>query len=116
MPDLSISDKFDVLRSLKLGKYSEVISVFFMIIGIVITQSVIPICLAIQWFNDVKSSDISAKCEEVLSTLSSNYGCQVSYSCVLLFLEIITGIIIFVIDHIRAMSENLLSLPSFPDF
>ncbi|CAA6657836.1 unnamed protein product [Spirodela intermedia] len=51
LPNLSMSDKFDVLRSLKLGKYSE-------------------------WFNDVKSSDISAKCDEVLNMLSSNYGCQ----------------------------------------
>lgn len=34
-----------------------------------------------QWFNDVKSSDISDKCEDILKLLSNNHGCEVSWSC-----------------------------------
>ncbi|XP_078436975.1 fatty acid amide hydrolase-like [Wolffia australiana] len=51
LPNLSIPSKFNVLRTLKLGKYAE-------------------------WVEDVKSPDISAMCEEVLNMLSSNHGCQ----------------------------------------
>lgn len=33
-----------------------------------------------QWFNDVHSSDISDKCEDIIKLLSNNHGCQVSWS------------------------------------
>lgn len=32
----------------------------------------------LQWFNDVYSTDISDKCEDVLNMLSKNHGCKVS--------------------------------------
>ncbi|XP_078430639.1 fatty acid amide hydrolase-like [Wolffia australiana] len=51
LPNLSLTSKFNVLRTLKLGKYA-------------------------QWVVDVKSPDISEKFEETLSMLSSNYGCK----------------------------------------
>ncbi|XP_020580593.1 fatty acid amide hydrolase isoform X2 [Phalaenopsis equestris] len=51
LPDLSATSSFDILRSVKLGKYSE-------------------------WFNDVFSTDISIKCEDALNQLSEIYGCS----------------------------------------
>ena len=30
-----------------------------------------------QWFNDVNSSEISDKCENILKLLSNNHGCEV---------------------------------------
>ncbi|RWR77882.1 fatty acid amide hydrolase [Cinnamomum micranthum f. kanehirae] len=53
IPCLSSSDSLDVLGSLRLGKYTE-------------------------WFNDVYSTDISDKCEDVLNLLTKTYGCQVT--------------------------------------
>lgn len=35
--------------------------------------------ILLQWFNDVHSTDISDKCEDVLSLLSKNHGCEVSH-------------------------------------
>ncbi|ERN18103.1 hypothetical protein AMTRI_Chr13g122690 [Amborella trichopoda] len=51
LPHLSPPDDRDALGSLRLGKYSE-------------------------WFNDVNSTDISNKCDDVLHELSKSYGCQ----------------------------------------
>lgn len=53
VPNLSSYDSLNVLRSLRLGKYSE-------------------------WFNDVYSTHISDKCEEVLNLLSETNGCEVA--------------------------------------
>lgn len=50
-PDLASQDSLNTLGSLRLGKYTE-------------------------WFNDVYSSEISHKCEDVLNRLSETYGCQ----------------------------------------
>ena len=36
------------------------------------------ITFLLQWFNDVYSTDISDKCEDVLNMLSKNHGCKVS--------------------------------------
>lgn len=51
LPDLSALSSSDVLRSVKLGKYSE-------------------------WFNDVYSTELSMKCEDALNRLSENFGCS----------------------------------------
>ncbi|PKA57882.1 Fatty acid amide hydrolase [Apostasia shenzhenica] len=50
-PKLSALDNSDVLQSLRLGKYTE-------------------------WFNDVYSTEISTKCEDVLNRLSETFGCS----------------------------------------
>ncbi|KAM5548482.1 hypothetical protein ABKV19_000075 [Rosa sericea] len=52
VPDLSLYESLNVLGSLRLGKYTE-------------------------WFNDVHSTDISDKCEDVLNLLSKNHGCEI---------------------------------------
>jgi len=36
--------------------------------------------LYVQWLNDVYSSEISQRCEDVLNRLSETYGCQVRVS------------------------------------
>lgn len=41
----------------------------------------------LQWFNDVFSTDISNKCEDVLNLLVENHGCKVNFY-VLLRLEV----------------------------
>ncbi|CAI9781811.1 unnamed protein product [Fraxinus pennsylvanica] len=51
LPDLSSHDSSSTLESIRLGKYTE-------------------------WFNDVFSTDISEKCEDVLNHLSETYGCK----------------------------------------
>ncbi|KAI3445825.1 hypothetical protein Pfo_002490 [Paulownia fortunei] len=51
LPNLTSHESSDVLGSLKLGKYTE-------------------------WFNDVFSTDISTKCEDVLNRLLETYGCK----------------------------------------
>ncbi|ONK70657.1 uncharacterized protein A4U43_C04F160 [Asparagus officinalis] len=51
LPNLSSSYNLDVLRSLRLGKYTE-------------------------WFNDVSCPDISTKCEDALNLLSDTFGCN----------------------------------------
>ncbi|KAI5661290.1 hypothetical protein M9H77_20613 [Catharanthus roseus] len=51
LPNLSSSEGLDVLGSVQFGKYTE-------------------------WFNDVFSTDISKKCEEVLNLLSEKHGCR----------------------------------------
>ncbi|KAJ6819303.1 fatty acid amide hydrolase [Iris pallida] len=51
LPNLSSSGNVEVLRSMKLGKFSE-------------------------WFNDVSSTDISTKCEDALNLLSDSFGCK----------------------------------------
>ncbi|CAI9104157.1 OLC1v1002782C1 [Oldenlandia corymbosa var. corymbosa] len=51
IPDLSSQEGRSSVESLRLGKYTE-------------------------WFNDVFSTDISTKCEEILRLLSEKYGCQ----------------------------------------
>ncbi|KAL8060832.1 hypothetical protein ABFX02_02G050800 [Erythranthe guttata] len=51
LPNLTSHDSRDVLGSLRLGKYTE-------------------------WFNDVFSTDISAKCEDVLNRLLEAHGCK----------------------------------------
>ncbi|KAL6218390.1 hypothetical protein ACLB2K_011604 [Fragaria x ananassa] len=53
VPDLSLYESLNVLGSLRLGKYTA-------------------------WFNDVHSTDISDKCEDVLSLLSKNHGCEIA--------------------------------------
>ncbi|XP_004230539.1 fatty acid amide hydrolase [Solanum lycopersicum] len=50
-PDLSSSESSNILGSLTLGKYTK-------------------------WFNDVSSTDISDKCEDVLNQLFRRYGCK----------------------------------------
>ncbi|KAL0922188.1 hypothetical protein M5K25_006156 [Dendrobium thyrsiflorum] len=52
LPDLSTPNSSYILRSVKLGKYSE-------------------------WFNDVYSTDISAKCNDALNQLSELFGCSI---------------------------------------
>lgn len=52
LPNLSSYECSNVLGSLRLGKYTE-------------------------WFNDVHSTDISDKCEDVLNMLSKTHGCEV---------------------------------------
>ncbi|KMZ61937.1 hypothetical protein ZOSMA_49G00050 [Zostera marina] len=52
LPNLSSSDNVDILKSLRLGKYSK-------------------------WFNDVQCSDISRKCDVALDLLSTAHGCQI---------------------------------------
>ncbi|XP_031096931.1 fatty acid amide hydrolase-like [Ipomoea triloba] len=51
IPTLSSNESLDVLGSLRLGKYTE-------------------------WFNDVFSTEISDKCDDVLNQLSKEYGCK----------------------------------------
>ncbi|XP_022867204.1 fatty acid amide hydrolase-like [Olea europaea var. sylvestris] len=51
LPDLSSHDSSSTLESIRLGRYTE-------------------------WFNDVFSTDISEKCEDVLNHLSETYGCK----------------------------------------
>jgi len=51
LPNLASSDKVDILRSLRLGKYTK-------------------------WFNDVQCSDISRKCDLALDLLLER-GCQI---------------------------------------
>lgn len=34
--------------------------------------------IPLQWFNDVNSTDISDKCEDVLDLLCKTHGCEVS--------------------------------------
>ncbi|XP_042519353.1 fatty acid amide hydrolase-like isoform X1 [Macadamia integrifolia] len=51
LPNLTSYESSDALRFLRLGKYTE-------------------------WFNDVYSTDISDKCEEVLNLLSQTHGCE----------------------------------------
>ncbi|XP_024018843.1 fatty acid amide hydrolase [Morus notabilis] len=53
VPNLSSYDSLNVLGSLRLGKYAE-------------------------WFNDVHSTQISDKCEEVLNLLTKTHGCEVA--------------------------------------
>ncbi|KAF4381041.1 hypothetical protein F8388_011963 [Cannabis sativa] len=52
VPNLLAYDTSDILGSLKLGKYTE-------------------------WFNDVYSTNISDKCDEVLDLLTKSYNCNV---------------------------------------
>ncbi|KAF8389143.1 hypothetical protein HHK36_025836 [Tetracentron sinense] len=51
LPNLSTYDSSNDLRSLRLGKYTE-------------------------WFNDVYSTDISDKCEDILNKLLKTHGCE----------------------------------------
>ncbi|VFQ59097.1 unnamed protein product [Cuscuta campestris] len=51
LPNLSSNGSLNVLGSMRLGKYTE-------------------------WFNDVSSTEISDKCEDVLNQLSIKYGCK----------------------------------------
>lgn len=51
LPILSSYDSLNALGSLRLGKYTA-------------------------WFNDVKSTDISDKCEDILNLLSKTHGCK----------------------------------------
>lgn len=51
LPSLSSNDSFDVLGSLRLGKYTK-------------------------WFNDVFSNEIAEKCDDALKLLSESYGCE----------------------------------------
>ncbi|KAJ8629611.1 hypothetical protein MRB53_022934 [Persea americana] len=53
LPCLSSSDSSNIVGSLRFGKYTE-------------------------WFNDVYSTEISDKCEDVLHLLSKTYGCQIA--------------------------------------
>ncbi|KAK8968294.1 Fatty acid amide hydrolase [Platanthera guangdongensis] len=53
LPDLSSANSSDVLRSMRLGKYSE-------------------------WFNDVYSTEISSKCEDILNRLAEIFGCSIT--------------------------------------
>ncbi|GAB2218014.1 hypothetical protein Droror1_Dr00001229 [Drosera rotundifolia] len=50
-PDLSNEESLNVLSSVRLGKYTK-------------------------WFNDVYTSEISEKCEDVLKLLTESHGCQ----------------------------------------
>ncbi|KAJ6828792.1 fatty acid amide hydrolase [Iris pallida] len=52
LPMLLSSANMEVLRSMKLGKYTE-------------------------WFNDVSCTDISTKCEDALNLLSDSFGCKI---------------------------------------
>uniref|UniRef100_A0A7N2MXI0 Amidase domain-containing protein n=2 Tax=Quercus lobata TaxID=97700 RepID=A0A7N2MXI0_QUELO len=51
LPILSSNDSLNALGSLRLGKYTA-------------------------WFNDVNSTDISDKCEDILDLLSKTHGCE----------------------------------------
>ncbi|XP_059647945.1 fatty acid amide hydrolase isoform X2 [Cornus florida] len=51
LPNLAAQESSNALGSLRLGKYTE-------------------------WFNDVFSTDISNKCEDVLNMLSERHGCK----------------------------------------
>ncbi|XP_021656175.2 fatty acid amide hydrolase isoform X3 [Hevea brasiliensis] len=51
LPNLSSYGNTDILGSLRLGKYTA-------------------------WFNDVHSTDISDKCEDILNLLSKTHGCE----------------------------------------
>ncbi|KDP35945.1 hypothetical protein JCGZ_09917 [Jatropha curcas] len=51
LPNLSSYESTDVLGSLRLGKYSP-------------------------WFNDVHSTDVSDKCEDILNLLCKTHGCE----------------------------------------
>ncbi|KAL9238509.1 hypothetical protein vseg_012920 [Gypsophila vaccaria] len=51
LPNLTSEGRFSTTGSLRLGKYTE-------------------------WFNDVQSSEISEKCEDVLKRLSESQGCK----------------------------------------
>ncbi|KAK4438067.1 Fatty acid amide hydrolase [Sesamum alatum] len=52
LPNLTSRENSEVLGSLRLGKYTE-------------------------WFNDVFSTDISAKCDDVLNRLFETHGCKI---------------------------------------
>lgn len=51
LPNLSSYESMDVLGSLRLGKYTA-------------------------WFNDVHSTDVSDKCDDILDFLSKTHGCE----------------------------------------
>ncbi|ONK70829.1 uncharacterized protein A4U43_C04F1960 [Asparagus officinalis] len=53
LPNLSPSVNLDILRSTRLGKYSE-------------------------WFHDVYCPDISTKCEDALNLLLESFGCKIT--------------------------------------
>lgn len=52
LPDILSNESLNALGSLRLGKYTE-------------------------WFNDVHSTDISDKCEDILNLLTKTHGCDV---------------------------------------
>ncbi|KAJ4843118.1 hypothetical protein Tsubulata_002902 [Turnera subulata] len=52
LPNLASFESTNVLGSLRLGKYTE-------------------------WFNDVHSTDVSDKCEDILNLLSKSHGCEI---------------------------------------
>lgn len=85
LPNLSSNEHLDALESLRFGKYTE-------------------------WFNDVFSTDISAKCEEVLNLLSEKHGCKMEEITIPELEEMRTA-------HIVSIgSESLSSLtPDFED-
>ncbi|PIA51883.1 hypothetical protein AQUCO_01000037v1 [Aquilegia coerulea] len=83
LPNLSSYNSSNDLLSLRLGKYTE-------------------------WFNDVYSTDISDRCENVLSMLSKNHGCKTIEVVIPELHEMRTS-------HIVAIgSESACSL--FPDY
>ncbi|KAK6156704.1 hypothetical protein DH2020_010952 [Rehmannia glutinosa] len=51
LPNLSSNESSDILGSVRMGKYTE-------------------------WFNDVFSTEISDKCEDILNRLLETYGCK----------------------------------------
>ncbi|KAL2454948.1 Fatty acid amide hydrolase [Abeliophyllum distichum] len=85
LPDLSSRENSNALGSLRLGKYTE-------------------------WFNDVFSTDISNKCEDVLNRLLDTYGCKTVEIVIPELHEMVTA-------HIVSIgSESLCGLtPDFED-
>lgn len=79
MPNLSLYDSLNTLGSLRLGKYTAVITLSMVISIRCYMTSYEYANVLLQWFNDVHSTDISDTCEDVLSLLSKTHGCEVSH-------------------------------------
>ncbi|XP_057960002.1 fatty acid amide hydrolase-like isoform X2 [Malania oleifera] len=71
LPNLSSNDSLNTLGSVRLGKYT-------------------------QWFNDVYSTDISNKCDDVLNLLSNTHGCEVIEIVIPELHEMLTALLVLI--------------------
>ncbi|KAJ4842657.1 hypothetical protein Tsubulata_033069, partial [Turnera subulata] len=78
LPNLASLESINALGSLRLGKYTE-------------------------WFNDVLSTDVSDKCEDILNLLPKTHGCRMEEIVIPELPEMRTA-------HLVAMAESLCSL------
>lgn len=80
LPNLSSSECWCSVGSLCFGKYTEVIA--FLVVKCLKCNFLVTVVsfldFLLQWFNDVFSTEISEKCEDILYQLSEKHGCKVS--------------------------------------